>query len=113
MPLDSARRFTSPGQPALGAHLLSNGSYAVMVTAAGSGYSSWRDIALTRWREDPTRDAWGYYVFLRDAESGAVWSAGFQPTGREADSYSAAFYEDRAEFSRQDGSLLTAMRIVV
>ena len=33
-------------------HLLSNGRYAVMVTAAGSGYSRWRDLAVTRWRED-------------------------------------------------------------
>ena len=30
-----------------------------MLTAAGSGYSAWRDIAITRWREDPTCDDWG------------------------------------------------------
>ena len=58
-----------------------------MVTAAGSGYSRWRDLAVTRWREDVTRDPWGTYVFLRDVESGAVWSAGYQPTGVEPDSY--------------------------
>jgi cyclic beta-1,2-glucan synthetase len=94
-------------------HLLSNGSYSVMLTAAGSGYSRWRDIALTRWREDPTCDPWGYYVFARDVDSGEVWSAGYQPSGRKPDRYSAAFFEDRAEFSRQDGSLLTAMQIWV
>jgi cyclic beta-1,2-glucan synthetase len=93
--------------------VLSNGSYSVMLTAAGSGYSRWRDIALTRWREDPTCDPWGYYVFVRDSGSGEVWSAGYQPSGREPDSYSATFFEDRAEFSRRDGSLLTAMQIVV
>jgi cyclic beta-1,2-glucan synthetase len=113
MPIDSSRRFTSPHHAAPRTHLLSNGSYAVMVTAAGSGYSRWRDIALTRWREDPTCDPWGYYVFLRDAQSGEVWSAGYQPIGREPDSYSGAFFEDRAEISRQDGTLLTAMQIVV
>ena len=47
-----------------------------MVTAAGSGYSRWRDMAVTRWREDVTRDHWGSYVFLRDLRSGEVWSAG-------------------------------------
>ncbi|MGO9930338.1 MAG: GH36-type glycosyl hydrolase domain-containing protein [Steroidobacteraceae bacterium] len=94
-------------------HLLSNGSYSVMVTAAGSGYSRWRNIALTRWREDPTCDPWGYYVFLRDLSSGQVWSAGYQPVGREPDSYGAAFFEDQAQINRQDGSLLTAMQIVV
>ena len=113
MPLDPSRRFDSAHQQAPCTHLLSNGSYSVMVTAAGSGYSRWRDIALTRWREDPTLDAWGCYVFLRDTESGKVWSAGYQPSGCEPDSYSAAFFEDRAEITRQDGSLLTAMHISV
>ena len=47
-------------------HLLSNGRYAVMLTAAGGGYSRWRDIAVTRWREDATRDDWGAFVYLRD-----------------------------------------------
>ena len=60
------RRFTSPHEPAPRTHLLSNGRYAVMLTAAGSGYSRWRDLAVTRWREDVTRDPWGTYVFLRD-----------------------------------------------
>ena len=46
--------------------LLSNGRYAVMVSAAGSGYSLWRDIAVNRWREDPTCDRWGNLsVFAR------------------------------------------------
>ena len=36
------RRFTSPHDAIPRTHLLSNGRYAVMVTAAGSGYSRWR-----------------------------------------------------------------------
>ena len=53
------RRFTSPHHTAPRTHLLSNGNYSVMLTAAGSGYSRWRDISVTRWREDPTCDPWG------------------------------------------------------
>ena len=53
-----------------------------MVTAAGSGYSRWRDLAVTRWREDVTRDCWGSYLFLRDTQTGVVWSAGHQPQRR-------------------------------
>src|SRR5207302_1921355 len=74
------RRFTSPNDPVPRTHLLSNGHYAVMITAAGSGYSRWRDLAITRWREDVTRDAYGQYLFLRDENSGDVWSAGHQPS---------------------------------
>jgi cyclic beta-1,2-glucan synthetase len=51
------RRFESPHDITPRTHLLSNGRYSVMVTAAGSGFSRWRDLAVTRWREDPTRTA--------------------------------------------------------
>ncbi len=107
------RRFSSPHHVAPRTHLLSNGNYSVMVTAAGSGYSRWRDIAVTRWREDPTCDPWGCYVFLRDVVNGQVWSAGYQPVGREPDSYEVAFHEDRAEITRRDGPILTSTEILV
>ncbi len=107
------RRFTSPHDAIPRTHLLSNGRYAVMVTAAGSGYSRWGDIAVTRWREDVTRDAWGSYLFLRDMDTGAVWSAGHQPSGAEADSYEVSYAEDHAEFARRDGSITTGLTIVV
>ncbi len=107
------RRFTSPHDALPRTHLLSNGRYAVMVTTAGSGYSRWGDVAVTRWREDVTQDNWGSYLFLRDMETGAVWSAGHQPTGAEADSYEVIYSEDRAEFSRRDGSISTGLTVVV
>ena len=107
------RRFTSPSDLTPRTHVLSNGSYAVMVTAAGSGYSRWRDVAVSRWREDVTRDPWGMYLYLRDSSTGDVWSAGHQPTCVEADSYEASYSEDRAEFSRRDGSITTELSVIV
>ena len=107
------RRFTSPHDATPGIHLLSNGRYVVMVTTAGSGYSHWRDLAVTRWREDRTRDAWGTYVFLRDGHSGQVWSAAYQPSGVEPDSYEVAFSEDHVEIRRRDGAIATTLEVVV
>jgi cyclic beta-1,2-glucan synthetase len=94
-------------------HLLSNGRYAVMLTAAGAGYSRWRDIAVTRWREDVTRDDWGSFIFLRDIQSGRIWSASRQPVGSGAEDDEVAFGEDRAEFIRHDGALTTTMDVLV
>ena len=94
---DVQRRYTSAHSRAPRTHLLSNGRYSVMLTAAGSGYSRWHDIAITRWREDVTCDGWGAYIFLRDVRSGGVWSAGYQPSAAEPDSYEVTFSEDRAE----------------
>jgi cyclic beta-1,2-glucan synthetase len=94
-------------------HLLSNSRYAVMLTAAGSGYSSVRDLAVTRWREDVTRDDTGSYIFLRNVDNGEVWSAGYQPSAVEPDSYEVTFTEDRAEFIRVDGNVTTTLEVVV
>jgi len=111
--LPAVRRFRSAHSVTPEAHLLSNGRYTVMLTAAGSGYSRWGDVAVTRWREDVTRDDWGAFVFLRDVESGDVWSAGHQPSGAEPDSYDVTFTEDRAEFVRHDGPITTTLDVVV
>ena len=97
------RRYTSPHSQIPRTHILSNGTYAVMLTSAGSGYTRWRNVDVTRWREDSTCDNWGSYIYLRDTRSGEVWSAGYQPTGVEPDFYEVAFSESRAEFTRQDG----------
>ena len=85
-----------------------------MLTAAGSGYSTWRDLAVTRWREDATCDDWGAYVFLRDVAQrrGLVGGA----TSRSEPSpttTSVIFNEDRAEFSRRDGAIATTLEVLV
>lgn len=93
--------------------LLSNGRYHVMVTNAGGGYSRWKNIALTRWREDSTCDNWGTFCYIRDIENNASWSASFQPSLKEGDNYEAVFSQGRAEFRRKDLLLETHTEIVV
>ncbi len=107
------RRFTSPHSATPRTHLLSNGRYAVMLTAAGSGYSRCRDLAITRWREDVTCDVGGTYVFLRDVQTGETWSAGYQPSGREPERYEVRFAEDRAEIVRLDHGISTTLEVIV
>jgi len=107
------RRLDSPHDITPRTHLLSNGRYTVMVTAAGSGFSRWRDLAVTRWREDTTRDCWGTFVFLRDVQTGGVWSAGFQPSGTPADQYEVVYSEDRASITQKDRSLAITLEILV
>ena len=93
--------------------LLSNSRYKVMVTNAGGGYSRWKDLAVTRWREDSTCDNWGSFIYLRDIGSGEFWSATHQPTLKRAQSYEAMFSEGRAEFRRRDNDIETYSEIVV
>src|SRR5262249_48770322 len=65
----SVRYFSSPQTPIPEVQLLSNGRYHVMMTNAGGGYSRWKDMAVTRWREDVTCDNWGSFCYIRDVET--------------------------------------------
>src|SRR5204862_4290406 len=67
--LGTMRVYTDPSSGVPEVNLLSNGTYHVMLTTAGGGYSRWRNLAVTRWREDPTRDCWGTFCYLRDLDS--------------------------------------------
>ncbi len=94
-------------------HLLSNGSYSVMLTAAGGGYSHRRGLAVTRWREDPTRDAWGQFVYVRDVKSGRFWSPTHQPVPAASSNAELCFPVDRAEFRRADDGVETHLVVSV
>ncbi|MEN9427546.1 MAG: hypothetical protein RLZZ220_1895 [Pseudomonadota bacterium] len=112
------RLFDTPETPTPEVQLLSNGRYHVMLTQAGGGYSRWRELAVTRWREDATRDDQGAFCYVRDVASGVFWSTAHQPTRRRPLACEAIFSEGRAEFRRRDaveagGEIETYTEIVV
>jgi len=94
-------------------HLQGNGRYALMVTNSGAGYSRWNEFDLTRWRSDPTRDAWGSYLYIRDLRAGTIWSAAYRPAGGRIGASSASFSPDRAEFRRLASGIESIMEVTV
>jgi cellobiose phosphorylase len=113
VPETPMRVFSSPDTPIPEVQLLSNGRYHVMITNAGGGYSRWKDIAVTRWREDSTCDNWGTFCYLRDVASGEFWSTAYQPTLKGSEKYEAIFSEARAEFRCRDHEFDTHTEIAV
>jgi cyclic beta-1,2-glucan synthetase len=99
------RVFSNPTPPVPEVHLLSNGRYHVVISSSGGGYSRWRDLAVTRWREDATRDCWGAFVYLRDLATGEFWSSAYQPVLRATKDYEAIFTQSRAEFRQRQVDL--------
>jgi len=106
-------RIFDPHTPQPEVQILSNGNYQVMVTNSGGGYSRWQNLAVTRWREDPTLDNQGTFCYIRDLTSGEVFSTGYQPTLKKADSYQAIFHNAVAEFRRSDKDVETHTIVVV
>jgi len=106
-------RVITPDSPTPRTQLLGNGTYTVMVTSAGGGYSRWRDIDLSRWHVDTTLDACGSFCYVKDLEQGTVWSTAHQPVRHAASRYSVTFTADRAEFERRDADIGTLTEIAV
>src|SRR6516225_8262713 len=84
-----------------------------MLTNSGGGYSHCGPLALTRWAPDATCDQWGQFIYLRDVDSGRIWSPGFQPTRVSADAYQVTYSVDKAEFRRLDRAFETSLEIAV
>ncbi|HWR03672.1 MAG TPA: glucoamylase family protein, partial [Humidesulfovibrio sp.] len=113
LPETPMRVYDTPQTPSPEVQLLSNGRYHVMVTNAGGGYSRWKDLAVTRWREDATCDNWGSFCYLRDVATREFWSTALQPTQKPPKHYEAIFSEDRVEFHRRDNDYDTRLEIAV
>jgi cyclic beta-1,2-glucan synthetase len=113
IPAASPRRFRSAHTLYPSAHILSNGHYAAVVTNAGGGASTWRGLAVTRQRDDPTCDPGSQFIYLRDVRSGRLWSAAHQPVCREPERYRVTFRADEALFERTDDGIETRLGITV
>jgi cellobiose phosphorylase len=107
------RMLSTANTPVPEIQLLSNGRYHVMVTNSGGGSSRWKNLAVTRWREDATCDNRGNFCYLRDVSSGEFWSNTYQPTLKEAKRYGVIFSEGRVEFRRRDLDFDTHTEITV
>ena len=83
----SVSQFETPHTATPKTQLLSNGRYGLMLTNAGGGYSRWGDFEITRWRSDPTRDSWGTFCYIHDADSDRLWCNTYQPTGGKVEQY--------------------------
>ena len=61
-------------------HLLGHGEVSTAITVLGEGFTTWKDLDVSRFREDRAIEAGGIYVYMRDQSAKTTWSAGFQPT---------------------------------
>jgi len=93
--------------------ILCNGSHALMIDEAGSGFSRWRNLAVTRWREDPVGDGWGCYVLLRDESDGRVWSATTQPFGSDASDHAAHLTPAHVAIVHRRAALSSTLEVAV
>ncbi|MBK6963569.1 MAG: cyclic beta 1-2 glucan synthetase [Bacteroidales bacterium] len=107
------RSISSPNTRMPEIQLLSNGNYQAMISNSGAGYSRWKGFAVTRWREDATKEDRGIFCYIKDKGTERIWSNTHQPTLQPAEDYEAVFSQGRIEFRRQDNGFITKTEIVI
>ena len=74
--------ITDPRTPRPWVNVIATPRLGLVVSQTGSGFT-WIDNSqlgvITRWQQDLTQDSSGKFLYLRDADSGAVWSLSPSP----------------------------------
>jgi len=98
-------------------NMLSNGRYTTMLSAAGSGYSLWKNIAITRWQGDTTTDDDGMFFFVHDVKTQHTYSPSLQSLaaqeGQVKSEYTTEFAEDYVRFEATHNKMKSSIDVVV
>ena len=99
------------------AHILANGKYTVLVTAAGTGFSHLGQDALTIWSGDGIGDPHGFFIYLREVrrcpDEDLVWSAGWRPVPGTRSGYGYRWQPGRFEITREEHGITSRLEICV
>src|SRR3989338_4112833 len=71
-----------PDTPRPWINILSNGTYGLVISQTGGGFSWWENAnlaRLTQWTQDLIRDESGKYLYIKDEDTGDIWSASWKP----------------------------------
>ena len=105
--------FERLDDPSPHARLLSNGRSSVLLTSAGTGFSAWHDTLLSAWEGDRTEDGDGWFVYLRDLDGGAFWSAAHQPVPGAPDQCAARYTAGCVTLERRVAEIESSLSVCV
>ncbi|HEY8040702.1 MAG TPA: glucoamylase family protein [Polyangiaceae bacterium] len=105
-PLEAPAPWSPEPGDAPQAFVLSNGRLTSLLTATGGGGLTWQGVALTRYEADPSRDADGLFLYVRDEQSHHVWRA---TSGDGRTTYAL----HKAEFHRREDGISIHVDVTV
>ena len=94
-------------------HLLSNGRYTVALRPNGAGVSRWHAFNVSRWRDDPLRDGYGTFFYLRDGDGRMLASLTALPAPGEQWHYRTRFLADRVQFDAKGPGLQIRTTVLI
>lgn len=85
-------------------NVISNGNYGLVISQTGGGFS-WLTHSefnrLNRWHQDLVKDDWGKYFYIKNEQTGDVWSPTWMPVKTELDYYQIRYGFGYAKFESE------------
>src|ERR1019366_6702471 len=98
--------------PAPWINVIANPSFGFLVSESGSGYT-WsgnsRENQLPPWSNDPVTDPAGEAIYIRDEDTGSVWSPTALPVRDEASTYAAWHGQGYSRFRNGSQGILSQL----
>lgn len=82
--------ITTPKTPKPWINVISNGNYGLTISQTGGGFSWLQHSELNRinrWHQDLIQDNWGKYIYIKNEQTGEVWSPTWLPVKTELNFY--------------------------
>ena len=105
-----------PETPRPWINILCNGSYGLVISQVGGGFSWWENAnlaRLTQWSQDLIRDESGKFLYLRDDDTGDLWSAAWKPVAAPYDHYEVEHAIGSTTFIQRHGQIETRWTLTV
>ena len=108
--------ITRPDTPKPWVNIMCPGDYGMVISQAGGGYSWLKHAQLnrvTRWQQDLLKDDFGKYIYIKDAETGALWSPTWQPVKAPYDHYLCVHGIGYTVFEYETGGIRAELTVFV
>lgn len=82
--------INTPKTPKPWVNVISNGKYGLVVSQNGGGFSWYTHSEfnrINRWHQDMIQDNWGKFIYVKNNETGEIWSPTWMPVKTPLDKY--------------------------
>lgn len=104
--------YTKINENLVPANVIANENYSVVINAKGEGYSTYKDIAINRFKETNDKKG-GIYFYIKNIRTKKIWKANVDGFSNKPDKYSISFSPDRNKLIRTDENIETTQDIIV
>lgn len=92
---------------------IADNDYGIVISQNGSNYSHYNNIMLNKWQKDELNECYGHFIFIKDMDSGNVYSATPAPLYTKCNNFRTRFSPSKISFSNTCAGIQSELDITV